>query len=439
MNNTIQKVGAVLIALIIVVAVGAMCVVDYTTLDQVKNVCATPESDTSILVTWKKLSNTDGYYVYVGDSSGDYEKTQINDSDTVSFLAENLNQASSYSFYVVAYRDFLGVNYRGRDYQEVSACTLPAKQVITNCYSNDQGMINVSWTPDANAVGYQIKYSMTDGAAADETIVVVDGADTTSYTVASLVVGKNYAISVATRIEAEGKIVIGEYSEPINTLVSDKVQMSPVLNTEKPMVALTFDDGPSYNSVTNDILDVLETHKARATFFMVGTNANDNRANLTRKINLGCELGNHTSTHQRYGANVDEYDIADCSNVVYNACGQYPTAFRSTGGITNDMIRAVCTNMGMPLYFWSIDTLDWQLRDADKIYNNVLNNVKDGDIILMHDIYPETAQAVKRMVPDLIKQGYQLVTVSELVTAKTGSAPVPGQQYLDGDTIKNNT
>ena len=93
----------------------------------------------------------------------------------------------------------------------------------------------------------------------------------------------------------------------------------------------------------------------------------------------------------------------------------------------------------MPLYYWSLDTEDWKYRDANKVYNAVMKNVGDGDIILMHEIYSSTADAVERMVPELIKKGYQLVTCDELVAAKSGKNPVAGTQYVDGTTVNNKT
>ena len=93
----------------------------------------------------------------------------------------------------------------------------------------------------------------------------------------------------------------------------------------------------------------------------------------------------------------------------------------------------------MALYYWSVDTEDWKSRNADKVYNAVMKNVKDGDIILMHEIYSSTADAVERMVPELIKKGYQLVTCEELIQAKTGAKPKSGEQYVDAKTINNKT
>ena len=93
----------------------------------------------------------------------------------------------------------------------------------------------------------------------------------------------------------------------------------------------------------------------------------------------------------------------------------------------------------MALYYWSLDTQDWKSRDAQKVYSAVMDNVKDGDIILMHEIYPTTADAFEKMVPELIEQGYQFVTCEQLVKAKTGSEPEPGTQYVNGSVINNET
>ena len=205
------------------------------------------------------------------------------------------------------------------------------------------------------------------------------------------------------------------------------------------MIALTFDDGPPYSQSSERILDVLEKYNARATFFMVGTNAADHPDNLKRKVEMGCEIGNHTYTHQHYGKNVTAADVSKASDAIYKACGVRPTAFRSPGGNTTETIRNECKKEGMALYYWSIDTEDWKSRNADKVYSSVMKNVKDGDIILMHEIYGSTADAVEKLVPALIKKGYQLVTCQELIQAKTGKNPQPGQQYYNGNTINNET
>ena len=109
------------------------------------------------------------------------------------------------------------------------------------------------------------------------------------------------------------------------------------------------------------------------------------------------------------------------------ACGVSPVLMRPPGGYINDNTLAVLKNLGMPAIMWSIDTRDWQHRNPQKTIETVLTQVKDGDIILMHDLYETTAQAAEVLIPELTARGYQLVTVSELASYRGGMQP--GHKY----------
>ena len=199
------------------------------------------------------------------------------------------------------------------------------------------------------------------------------------------------------------------------------------VDPDKPMVALTFDDGPGY-TVTPVILDVLEENNARATFFVVGTSARNAPDLLQRAVDLGCELGNHTWDHARL-TELDASGVAEelepVAQEIYDAPGRRPACMRPPYGSVNDELKQ---NAGTPMILWSIDTRDWATNSADITYNAVMDNVQDGDIILMHDSHIATGEAVKRIVPDLIEKGYQLVTVSELAHYK-GYTMEPGGVY----------
>lgn len=93
----------------------------------------------------------------------------------------------------------------------------------------------------------------------------------------------------------------------------------------------------------------------------------------------------------------------------------------------------------MIIAYWSVDTEDWKSRNPAQIISRAEHGAYDGSIILMHDIYGSTADAVEKIVPALVKKGYQIVTVSEMIQAKTGKAPQAGQQYIDYKTINNDT
>lgn len=197
----------------------------------------------------------------------------------------------------------------------------------------------------------------------------------------------------------------------------------------KPMVALTYDDGPSKES-TRRILKTLEENGGKATFFMVGSRAAKFQETVRQMVAQGCEVANHTYDHTLM-TKVDpaelERQLELTNQVVANAGGVTPVLMRPCGGATNDAGMGVAGAISMPAILWSIDTLDWKTRDADATVSAVLDHVKDGDIILMHDLYETAAQASEVIIPELIRRGYQLVTVSELASYRGGMTP--GQSY----------
>lgn len=190
---------------------------------------------------------------------------------------------------------------------------------------------------------------------------------------------------------------------------------------KRPMIALTFDDGPG--EYTETLLDTVEKYNAHVTFFMVGQNVEGHESTIQRMLKLGCELGNHTWDHPSQTLpNMDldsvlqEFQKTD--DALVKACGQAATVCRAPyGAITDGQISAV----GKPFFMWSTDSLDWKLMDADADYNQIMNDssLGDGSVILMHDIHePSVKCATEKLIPALIDQGYKLVTVSELAEAK---------------------
>lgn len=440
MAKKIRGVGIFLIAVIIVAAFAAMSAVQMNSIGNVKKLSASPSSDNSVSFEWKKVAGADGYFIYKSISGADsFEKAaQVKDAKADSFTLDKLEQAQSYDFYVTAYKSRSNKIVESKEYQCLSSYTRPSKQAIKSLSSPDAGIISVKWEKNSKASGYQLQYVQGKNFEKAKSIDIKD-VSAVEKNIEKLAQKKTYSVRVRSYFYSGKQLVAGEWSDIKSVAVAEKVVMASNINVNKPMIALTFDDGPGYNSASDKILDVLEKYNARATFFMVGTNAKAHPENLKRKIKLGCELGNHTYNHEHYGKNVTGEDIKKCSQAIYDACGQYPTAFRSTGGNTTKTILDQCKAQNLPLYYWSLDTQDWKSRNADKVYNAVMKNVEDGDIILMHDIYGSTAEAVERMVPKLIEQGYQLVTVTELVQAKTGKNPVAGQQYVTATEINNKT
>lgn len=184
------------------------------------------------------------------------------------------------------------------------------------------------------------------------------------------------------------------------------------IDTSRPMVALTYDDGPS--QYTPEILSVLRQHGSVATFFVVGQRVPGYVDSVRSAYEMGCEIGNHTYSHQtltKVGVSAIQSQVGATNSAVQNVIGVSPVIMRPPGGGHNPTVRSA---VGMPLIMWSIDTLDWKTRNAASTQSAVLNKVRDGDIILMHDLYSQTAAASRVIIPELVRRGYQLVTVSEL-------------------------
>ncbi|UED82345.1 polysaccharide deacetylase family protein [Lysinibacillus sp. CD3-6] len=214
--------------------------------------------------------------------------------------------------------------------------------------------------------------------------------------------------------EQKGYIKASELTDL--TIIDNKVYNKGVAVAKgaKKRVALTFDDGPDAK-VTPQILAILKKHNVKATFFMVGKNASSNAKIVEQVYKEGHEIGNHTWNHPKLTslskASVKQ-EVDRTSNAIYDAIGQYPTVFRPPYGATNDQVRSVIT---VPSILWSIDTLDWKHRNADKILTYVKASVKDGSIILMHDIHQTTANGLENVILYLQKQGYECVTVSDIL------------------------
>lgn len=204
------------------------------------------------------------------------------------------------------------------------------------------------------------------------------------------------------------------------------------IDPKRPMVAITYDDGPGGKSETR-ILDCLEKYDSVATFFYLGSRVSSGPDQIKRAQNIGCELGNHTWSHPqltKLSTDKVKEQISKTNEAIKKASGVYPTVFRPSYGDINDAVNSA---VGMPVIMWSIDTLDWKTRDAKKTFESVKKAASasrlDGKIILMHSIHEPTAEATELIVPWLREKGYQTVTVSELIKYKQGELPKNGQVY----------
>ena len=192
-----------------------------------------------------------------------------------------------------------------------------------------------------------------------------------------------------------------------------------VIDPSKPMVALTFDDGP-LASVGNQIMDCLAQYGGKATFYVVGERCASYKDEMQRMVAEGHEIGNHTYSHKylnKLGAAEIQSQIQRGNEAILAASGVPAATVRLPGGNKNATVLA---NVNAPMIMWSIDTLDWKTKNTASTVNAVLGKVKDGDIVLMHELYTATGNAAVQIIPALVEQGYQLVTVSELAQYRGG-------------------
>lgn len=205
-----------------------------------------------------------------------------------------------------------------------------------------------------------------------------------------------------------------EISEPVY-LTYDEILYEPtkIIDPNKPMVALTFDDGP--NKYTEQLLDALKEYNCSATFFVLGSMVEKFPVALQRMVLEGHEIGNHTMDHRQLTKLSEKEiikEVEDTQHAIESIVHVYPTLVRPPYGSKNETISRI---LDYDLILWDLDTRDWASKDTQKIIEVTLNNVRDKDIILMHDIYPTSVQAAIELIPLLQERGYQLVTVSELM------------------------
>lgn len=202
----------------------------------------------------------------------------------------------------------------------------------------------------------------------------------------------------------------------ISLNLDDNYHKEHTIIKDAKLVAFTFDDGPS--KYTLDIINILEEYNASATFFEVGYNIKAHPEITKEVFDRGFEVANHTTDHSKLTKLTEaKYlsKINDNNALFKELTGKDMPYLRPPYGSYNDKIKA---NTGVPIVTWSLDTRDWESRNKDKVIEMVINNIKEGDIILFHDLYESTRDAVKELMPLLKEQGYQAVSVGELFKNK---------------------
>lgn len=196
------------------------------------------------------------------------------------------------------------------------------------------------------------------------------------------------------------------------------------------IVALTFDDGPG--PYTERLLNELQARGARATFFVLGTRVDAYPKLIKRMAAEGHVVGNHSNAHNmlhRMDLVGVRKEMGACAEKIEKLLGYRPPVMRCPGGNSSDVVKQYAEEAGIPILYWGVDTRDWESRNKKAILDIAKKNIKDGSIVLMHDIYSTTVDAAVELMDWLIEEGYTMVTVPELLYARRGGI-VPGKTYV---------
>jgi len=204
------------------------------------------------------------------------------------------------------------------------------------------------------------------------------------------------------------------------------------VHVNSPYVAMTFDDGPS-PLTTPRLLDILKQRNIKATFFMIGQNAERNPEIVKRILAEGHEIGNHSWTHPQLSKLSDERvteEITKTQDAIKNACGYTPILLRPPyGAITSRQKEWIEKQFGLSVIMWSVDPFDWKRPGASVIEQRILAGARPGAIILSHDIHKQTVDAMPATLDALAQKGYKFVTVSQLIAMNQPKAsPTPGSE-----------
>ena len=259
------------------------------------------------------------------------------------------------------------------------------------------------------------------------------------------IIGRNYTdlgdgAFAFTTLSLDGLDSQKTYLDSLRSSLSDAVDGD--ISEADVYIALTFDDGPTGkienypNGLTNYLLDGLKERGAKATFLMVGNRVSEVSDALPRMVSEGHELGNHTMTHPMcHLTGLDEdgirSQINDATEAIKAIAGQPSQVLRPVGGGVNSDVKAVAKELGYPIIIWSVDTEDWKYRDAEHVKQVIVEQAGDGDVVLMHDLYPTSVKGALAAIDELqarTDKTYAFVTVSQLA-AIHGITLEPGVVY----------
>lgn len=368
-----------------------------------------------IRLSWSSVEGAVGYQLYRWDSvTKEYRELVLVPGDCLSYTDSGLARKKSYGYRIVALSENGDSDSEPVDLSKKIPVPILHPTKLTGI--QEGFYLTLSWKGHSQDVQYEV-YRAT---SANGSYKLLKKCQNTSFTDKTVKPSKTYYYKVKARSSTKSTTYRSEASKVL------KIKSSR-LDPQKPMVALTFDDGPSKN--TAEILKTLEKYDARATFFVLGNRVSSNKKTIKKIYDSGSEIGNHSWNHTNLGTasrSVIKQQLSKTDAAVKKITGEKPKLIRPPYGSVSTTLKKT---VDRPLILWNIDTLDWKTRSEDQTYRAVIGKVKDGDIVLMHDLYSTTAAAAKRIIRQLDKQGYQMVTISEMAVCKKQKLKA-GEKYF---------
>ncbi len=241
--------------------------------------------------------------------------------------------------------------------------------------------------------------------------------------------------SVAT-VSQDGVVTGVANGDAVITLESESGEIAAhcsVTVKRTKYLAITFDDGPG--PYTDKLVDGLVKYNSRATFFILGYNLENYPEQLKKEYQAHMEIGSHTYNHKNLKdakKKKIKQEITSNAALIYSTIGSYPTLLRPPYGVIKE---ALCSQSSTPIILWSVDTEDWEYQDTNYLYRYLKRHAAEGEIILMHDIHEKSVDGFLKALPDLIGEGYEFVTVSELYQLK--KRPLETGKVYYGPNLKS--
>jgi len=214
-----------------------------------------------------------------------------------------------------------------------------------------------------------------------------------------------------------------------------KKKPAPVDCAKVKCIALTFDDGPGQQA--GKLLDTLKKHNVKVTFFLEGQYVKARPHLAKRIVKEGHQIGNHSYRHPDFTKSTEstiESEITRTQELVHEITGKYPTTLRPPFGLYDDRVQQIATDLKLPIILWNTSSHDWSHKNADKIYEEVMQGARRDSIVLMHDWVTQTVDVMPRLLTGLKKKGFHVVPVESLLRGKKLQ---PGEVFPPDATISS--